>query len=199
MHPRKLAFYLSTPRDHPGQFLLPANKIPLALAGAKIFRNRKHVMDTLQVGPLIPVSGECKSGYHFVFAEWRVKKLIIDCQDVLVASPRNSREECGTLTLASMLFDPAYGFVRMMAGKQGDHREEAETGTEIVLMVEDEACLEDFRHELELLSRQRGSLSKARLSYQTDRHYRLELFQQKTLCLLPGKVKPRPIWSAAKR
>lgn len=198
LRPRKLVFRISTPQNDPERFLIPSTKVPLVPAGVKIFRNRKHAIDTLEVGPLIPISRDCGTEYHFIFAEWRIKTLMIDCQNVIVASNNTSPEGSSAITVASILFDPDYGFVRMMAGMQSDQEGRTESGTQIVLMMKNKNCLEDFRHHIEFLSGQQESKSSARLNYAANPAYRLELFQRKMFYLLESKVTPRPIWSTAK-
>lgn len=198
LRPRKLVFRMSTFQHDPERFLIPAKRVPLVLAGAKIFRNRKRAIDTLEVGPLIPISRECDTEYHFIFAEWRIKTLMINCRDILIASEKTSQEGSGTMSIASILFDPDYGFVRMMAGLQSDQEGRTEGGTRIVLIMKNKYCLDDFRHHIEFLSDQRESKLSARLSHAANPAHRLGLFQRKMFYLLENKVTPRPIWSTGK-
>lgn len=193
IQPRSLTFTIPPIDDSPDRFFIPALAMPLITAGTKAFHSRKQALETLEVGPLIPVSKDCGSAYHFCFAEWRIETIIIYCR---VNAPDKSTEGSrGMKSFASVLFDPEYGFVRMMAGMQSDQEGTRESGTKIVLVVKSKTYIDDFRDQVESLAEQRGSKSKARLDYAGNPAHRLELFKRKMFYLLKGKSKPRPIWS----
>jgi hypothetical protein len=195
IRPRNLTFIIPRIEDSPDRFLIPALVIPLISAGAKAFHSRRQALDTLEVGPLIPVSRDCGSAYHFCFAEWRVKTLMIDCRHAASDHDKASHVPKGVMSFASVLFDPEYGFVRMMAGTQSDQEGKKESGTRIVLVGKSKAYTDDFRDQVEGLAEERRSKSKARLDYASNPAHRLELFKQKMFYLPKGKSKPRPIWS----
>jgi hypothetical protein len=193
IRPKRLTFTIPPIKESPDRFLVPALAIPLITAGAKAYQSRKQALETLEVGPLIPVSRDCGSAYHFCFAEWRVKTLMIDCRESV--SDKSTEVSKGVISFAFVLFDPEYGFVRMMAGTQSDQEGEKESGTKIVLVVKSKAYIDDFRDQVEALAEDRRSKSKAHLDYAGNPGHRLELFKQKMFYLPNGKSKPRPIWS----
>ncbi|KAJ9114363.1 hypothetical protein QFC20_001506 [Naganishia adeliensis] len=148
--------------------LLPAKQMPLALIGNKLFRNKQNALDTLEIGPFIPVlqgsSGEpSKTSAHKI--------------------------------LPNILFDLTYGFVRMMSGAQGNEKAEREPGTKIVLVVPDEAQVKRFRKTVEGLAKVRNQEEEEDDEF-ADPASRLELFQRKLYYTVDGHAKDRPrtVW-----
>lgn len=180
----------------PGQerCLIPAMQTPLALIGNKLFRDRKNALETLEVGTYIPVSQDSGSKYLFAFAEWRSKTLMISYQAAASSSER-ALKSSGYDALPSILFDPTYGFVRMMSGAQEDKDAESGISTKIVLNVTDEAVVKRFRKQVEGLAkvRERGQASDHEYS---DPASRLELFRRKLYYKLDEEPqgRPRPVW-----
>lgn len=184
LQPRTMAVCLLPPNDQDGSMplqldpercLLPAKQMPLALIGAKVFRDRKHALDTLEIGAFIPISQDTGSIYHFAFAEWRIKTLVIRFEGM--STMAEEPEPKVPKSLPAILFDPAYGFVRMMAGNRGDGKRQRESGTKIVLVVRHEAHVDSVRKRIELLAQ--AQTHKHDADEFSDPAKRLDLFQQK--------------------
>jgi hypothetical protein len=173
--------------------LLPAKQMPLALIGNKLFRNSKNILDTLEIGPFIPVSQDSGSKYHFAFAEWCINTLVIRYEGA-TGSGEPSKTE-GRKILPSILFDLTYGFVRMMSGSQGNEEEGRGSGTKIVLVVPDEAQVKRFRKTVEGRAKIRDGEEEDDSDF-SNHASRLELFKRKLYYTVVGHPndRPRNVW-----
>lgn len=185
----------------PERCLVPAKKMPLVIAGAKSFRNQKRALDSLEVGPCLPISLHCNSLYHFAFAEWRVKTLRIWYEGISGAAPGQPfQDTSGSRLVPTIMFDPSYGFLRMMAGVQADgpSTQPKDVGTEIILVVQDEIHVDSFRKEIEWLASPMVPYQQVDEDDMLDPLARLRLFQDKVFYTVDKEARQtvKQVWAA---
>ncbi|KAJ9107910.1 hypothetical protein QFC19_002653 [Naganishia cerealis] len=187
LKPRKIAVLMESrdtaPSDmpiDPERCLVPAKKMPIVIAGAKVFRSQKRALEDFEIGPYLPISQHCNSKYHFAFAEWRIKKLTVWYEGITGEAPGQPlRDTSGSKLVPNIMFDPSYGFLRMMAGTQADDSAKPrDRGTEIILVVKDEMHIDSFRQEIEWLAKQTVPYQQLKVGG-LDPLARLELFRAK--------------------
>ncbi|KAJ9102396.1 hypothetical protein QFC21_002796 [Naganishia friedmannii] len=206
LKPYKITFSTESPDTptslisvDPERCLVPAKKLPLVIAGAKAFRNQKRALENLEVGPCLPISLHCNSLYHFAFAEWRVKTLRIWYEGISGAAPGQPfQDTSGSRLLPTIMFDPSYGFLRMMAGIQADvpSAQPKEVGTEIILVVQDEIHIDSFREEIEWLASPMVPYQQLDADDVLDPVVRLQLFKDKVLYTVDTEARQtvRRVW-----
>lgn len=162
---RELALY-------PEMNVIPTGALPLALAGNDSF-TAEEPLPCLEIGPWLPVSAMCGSPYLFAFTEWHVLTVCIPYEAVARAA--------GAQLLPTLMWDPSYGFIKMMERWQ-------ERQGRLCLLVDHARLAKSFRRVIHELARDSAD-------------HRLQLFQKHVFAIVkPEHGQPpivRPVWRHA--